>query len=129
MSRSARKSKKFQKFNLELFYFIWNIALFWLQNRNKSVIIFANFVRLRERELKQPLSLKRGRINYSFIFDTKNKSYCTDLVGKAYSEIGVNLNKDKLTTSVYDLLISSDTYISYYYCKDGNGVKHIYYLV
>ena len=83
----------------------------------------------RKKVLSKAMSLVGDPYNYSFIFDTKNKSYCTDLVGKAYSEIGVDLNKDKLTTSVYDLLISDETYISYYYFKDSNGIKHIYYLV
>ena len=67
--------------------------------------------------------------NYTFFFNTKNASYCTDIIGKAYSEIDVNLNKDKLTTSVYDLLISDETYISYYSYKDNNGIKYIYCLV
>lgn len=66
--------------------------------------------------------------NYSFIYDTKNKSYCSDLVSKAYSSIGVDLNKDGFTTSVYDLLVSNDSFISYYHYFDSNGVKHIYYL-
>ena len=64
-----------------------------------------------------------------YFFNTKETSYCTDIIGKAYSSIGVDLNKDKLTTSVYDLLISDETYISYYWCKDNNGIMHIYYLV
>lgn len=66
--------------------------------------------------------------NYSFLFDTKNKSYCSDLVSKVYSSIGINLNKDGFTTSIYDILISSETYISYYRYFDSNGVEYIYYL-
>ena len=67
--------------------------------------------------------------NYTFFFNTKNTSYCTDIIGKAFKEAGVNLNKDGLTTSVYDLLISNKTYISYYCKIDSDGIKHIYYLV
>ena len=64
--------------------------------------------------------------NYSFLFDVNNKAYCSDLVGKAFSSIGVNLNKDGFTTSVYDLLVSSETYICYYQYTDNAGIKHIY---
>ncbi len=66
--------------------------------------------------------------NFSFLFDTKNKSYCSDLVSKIYSSIGINLNKDGFTTSIYDLLISDQTYISYYRYFDSNGIEYIYYL-
>ena len=83
----------------------------------------------RSKVLSKAMALVGEPYNYSFFFNTKETSYCTDIVGKAYSEIGVDLNKDKLTTSVYDLLISEDTYISYYYYMDNKGVKHFYYLV
>ena len=79
--------------------------------------------------LSKAMALVGEPYNYTFFFNTKEASYCTDIVGKAYSEIGVDLNKDKLTTSVYDLLISKDTYISYYYYMDSKGIKHFYYLV
>ena len=66
--------------------------------------------------------------NFSFLFDTKEKSYCTDIISKSFNKIGFNLNKDSFATTVYDLIVSSDTYISYYHYFDNNGVKHIYYL-
>lgn len=66
--------------------------------------------------------------NYSFLFDTKNKSYCSDLLSKIFSKIGINLNKDGFTTSIYDILLSNHTYISYYHYYDSKGIKHIYYL-
>ena len=65
--------------------------------------------------------------NYSFLFDTTNKSYCSDLVAKAYKSIGADLNKDDFTTSIYDLIVTDHTYISYYHYYDSDGVKHIYY--
>ena len=65
--------------------------------------------------------------NYSFIFNTINSSYCSDIISKSFREIGVNLNKDGFATTIYDLICSGDCYISYYHIyKDG--VKHIYYL-
>lgn len=83
----------------------------------------------RSKVISKAMALVGEPYNYTFFFNTKEASYCTDIIGKAYSEIGIDLNKDKLTTSVYDLLVSKDTYISYYYYKDSKGVKHFYYLV
>lgn len=66
--------------------------------------------------------------NKSFFFNTTNSSYCSDLMSKAYSYIGKDLNRDGFTTSIYDLIVSSDTYISYYHYFDSQGVKYVYYL-
>lgn len=89
-------------------------------------------VRMTEEERRtivaRGLALAGDPYNYSFLFDTKNKSYCSDLVGKAFASIGVNLNKDGFTTSIYDLLVSNETYITYYRYFDKDGVQHIYYL-
>ena len=65
--------------------------------------------------------------NFSFIFDTINTSYCTDILSKAFHKYA-DLNKDGFATTIYDLICTSDTYISYYHYFDSNGVKHIYYL-
>ena len=70
----------------------------------------------------------RDGYNYNlFMLDTVNKSYCTDIISKSYSKVGINLNKDGFITTNLDLLCSNDLYISYYhvYKKD---VKYIYYL-
>lgn len=83
----------------------------------------------RHQVVSKAMALVGEPYNYSFFFNTKETSYCTDIIGKAFKETGVNLNKDKLTTSVYDLLISDYTYISYYAKIDHKGIKHIYYLV
>lgn len=66
--------------------------------------------------------------NSSFLFNTTNSKYCTDMMSQAFSYIGKNLNRDSFSTSVFDLIVSQDTYISYYHYYDGNGVKHVYYL-
>ncbi len=65
--------------------------------------------------------------NYAFIFDTVDKSYCSDLISKAYNRVGYNLNKDGLATTIYDLIASQDCYIFYYH-KYIDGVKHVYYM-
>ncbi len=89
-------------------------------------------VKMSESERKEVISMAVSLLgdpyNYSFIFDTTNKSYCSDLVSKAYKKIGVNLNKDDFSTSIYDLIVSGEAYISYYHYFDSKGVKHIYYL-
>ena len=94
--------------------------------------IMALRVDINESEKKEVLSnsasLMGDPYNFSFIFDTENKSYCSDIVSKAYSKVDKNLNKDGFTTSVYDLIVSSDTYLSYYHYYDSNDVLHIYYL-
>ena len=66
--------------------------------------------------------------NYSFIFNTKKSIYCSDLVSRSAKPLGYNLNKDNGTTSIYDLIVSKDTYIFYYHYVDNNGIKHVYYL-
>lgn len=82
----------------------------------------------RAKVLARGLSLAGDPYNYSFLFNTKNTSYCSDLVAKAFDSIGVNLNKDSFTTSIYDLLISGETYITYYHYFDNAGVEYVYYL-
>lgn len=65
--------------------------------------------------------------NYSFTFDNVNKSYCSDLISKAYKTVNIDFNKNGFWTTIYDLIDSSDCHISYYhYFKDG--IKYIYYL-
>lgn len=104
---------------------------YWM---NKTVFkeMMALRVKMTESEKKEVLSNSSALLgdpyNFSFIFDTENKSYCSDIVSKAYSKVGANLNKDGFTTSVYDLIVSSDTYLSYYHYYDNNNVLHVYYL-
>lgn len=84
--------------------------------------------RERKKVLSEAMALLGDPYNYAFIWDTDQKSYCSDLISKVFKKIDVNLNKDGFTTSVYDLLVSNESYISYYHYIDNNGVKHIYYL-
>lgn len=73
-------------------------------------------------------SLVDDPYNYSFIFDIDNTSYCSDLIAKCYAKIGKDLNKDSFATTIYDIIVSGDVYISYYHYFDSDNVKHIYYL-
>ncbi len=67
--------------------------------------------------------------NYSFIFNTTNTSYCSDIISKAYLGAGINLNNDKFATTIQDLIVSNKTYISLYKTVDSDNITHIYYLV
>lgn len=66
--------------------------------------------------------------NYTFIFNQKDTYYCTDLISRSYEKVGINLNHDLLGSTVHDLIVSSNTYISIYNYIDKNGIRHIYYL-
>lgn len=52
--------------------------------------------------------------NYSFIFNTKNSYYCTDLVSRSYLENGIKIDYDGLTTTGSDMILSKNTYLIYY---------------
>jgi len=88
-------------------------------------------VKLSDKEIDEVMSncasMLNDPYNFSFIFDTINNSYCTDILSKAFIKYA-NLNKDGFATTVWDLICSGDTYISYYHYFDNAGVKHIYYL-
>lgn len=73
-------------------------------------------------------SLLGDPYNMSFFFNTTNSNYCSDIISKGFMSIGKDLNKDGATTSIWDLIVSNDAYISYYHYFDSDGVKHIYYL-
>ena len=65
--------------------------------------------------------------NISFLFDTKNKTYCSDLITKVFSSVGIDTNKDGYFTTIYDIITTEELYITYYhYYKDG--IKYIYYV-
>ena len=66
--------------------------------------------------------------NETFFFNTKDTSYCSDVISKGFKTIGKNLNPDGVTTSIWDLIVAKDTYITYYHYFDSDGVKHVYYL-
>lgn len=88
-------------------------------------------VKMTEREKKEMLSYAQTLVgdpyNYSFLFDTTNKKYCSDLVSKSFKKINKNLNKDSFATTIQDLVISDETYISFYQYFE-NDVRYIYYL-
>ena len=88
-------------------------------------------VNLSDNEIDEVISNSVGLVgdkyNYSFLFDTDIKSYCSDIVTKAFLKVGVNLNKDSFATTIYDLIVADQTYISYYsYYSDD--ILNVYYL-
>ncbi len=77
---------------------------------------------------------KKSQYNFLFILFTRNKYYCTDMVSRAYESIQTesgkqkyNLNRDVIAVTVNDLILSKNTYISYY-VTTRNNVKHVYYI-
>ncbi len=82
---------------------------------------------------------KVGKNLYNFLFflDMKYKFYCTDLVSRAYQSVMVEeskqrnyskaLNDDRFITSVNDLILSDETYITFY-AEIIDDIWHIYYL-
>lgn len=75
--------------------------------------------------------------NFLFFLDMKYKFYCTDLVSRAYQDVMVEskhqkkyakaLNDDRFITSVNDIVLSRDTYMTFY-IEIKDDITHIYYL-
>jgi len=75
--------------------------------------------------------------NFTFFLDLKYKYYCTDLVSRAYQDVMVDpddqrnysraLNDDRFITSVNDLILSKETYMTFY-VENVDGITNIYYL-
>ncbi len=67
------------------------------------------------------------KYNKTFIFNTKDRYYCTDLISRAWEKVGIDLNYDGFYCSVQDIVCSDETYISFYkVCK--KDVNYYYYL-
>lgn len=79
----------------------------------------------------------RSLYNFLFFFDMKNKFYCTDYISRSYRHAINHTEKDEtfpktlndngFVTTVNDLILSEDTYISVY-VENKDGIRHIYYL-
>ena len=67
------------------------------------------------------------KYNHSYIFGTKNKYYCSDLISRAWQTAGIDLNYDGFYCSIQDIICSSKTYISFYKLEK-NGIDYYYYL-
>jgi len=71
--------------------------------------------------------------NFIFFLNTRYRYYCTDLVSRAFREVSrttnrrVNLNQDGFITSVNDIILSSDVYITIL-LQTVNGIRHVYFL-
>ena len=75
--------------------------------------------------------------NFLFALDMEYKYYCTDLVSRAYQSVMVEterqrnfaraLNDDRFITSVNDIILSDETYLTFY-VEVIDEIWHIYYL-
>lgn len=77
----------------------------------------------------------KAQYNFQYIINRKNRYYCTDMMERAYASITksdgkpkYNLNNDGVAVTVNDLILSKDTYLSFYVKTDKDNVKHIYYI-
>lgn len=80
------------------------------------------------------LEEKEAQYNFWFVLNTKNKYYCTDLVSRAYESLRTDegdqkykFNRDGIAVTVNDLVLSKNTYISYY-VTTKNNIKYVYYI-
>lgn len=81
------------------------------------------------------LAEQKAQYNFFFVLNTKNRYYCTDLVTRAIEKIDdidgtqkFDFNKDGFAVTINDMILSKDTYISFYVRTDKNDVKHVYYI-
>ncbi|MFP4187131.1 MAG: hypothetical protein ACLFSU_03055 [Acholeplasmataceae bacterium] len=75
--------------------------------------------------------------NFLFFLMMEKRYYCTDLVSRAYQHVMVEeerqrnysqaLNDDGFITTVNDLILSNETYVTSFY-EVIDGVAHVYYL-
>lgn len=77
--------------------------------------------------LKKAISMLGDPYNLTFITNTKNTHYCSDLVTKTFKSVGKNTNYDGFATTIYDLLVSSSTEIVGYKEFDPNTQISSYY--
>ena len=91
----------------------------------------------REKATKKAEDMLGDPYNYTFVLNTKNAHYCTDILSKAYAVVDKDLNEDTFITTAQDIIISKDTYIFIYKeenktIKDENnklrGTHTVYYL-
>ena len=106
---------------------------YWINDRTFKETIGLRMNGITDEQKDELMSIISGELgdyyNFSFgLFESKSKSYCSDLISKAYNRIGYDLNKDKFFTTIYDLVVSPDCYISYYHYFDSDGVKYVYYI-
>lgn len=84
-----------------------------------------------EKAVEYANSVVGVKYNFTFVFNRKNSFYCTDLISRAFGKeanLDFNLDQDGIATSCNDLVLSNDTFITYFmYYKDG--IKHLYYAV
>lgn len=74
------------------------------------------------------LDLLGYQYNYMFMFYSKNKYYCTDLISRVLMKNGIRVNYDSFYTTGNDLIVSNETYIIFLCERIKEGYFNIYYL-
>lgn len=76
------------------------------------------------------VSLLGQPYNFSFVFGIERRKYCSDIVSASYRTLGIDLNYDGLATTVLDLMVSNQIYMTYYsYYNNETETKDTYILV
>lgn len=104
---------------------------FWMNNEYRNSVIGLRVHSSEEQRkiaVNHAISLFGDFYNYSFIFNTKNTHYCSDIMSKAWLRAGINLNHDLVATTVLDLIVAPETYLFMYKYVDSQNVTHIYYI-
>ena len=105
---------------------------YW-NNLNYTYSYIVLRVKLTEEEKKivfnKMVSMLGDNYNLTFLLNTKESHYCSDLMTKAFKEVGINLNQDGFITTMYDIITSRSTKIVMYKEYDKNlGVEKYYYV-
>ncbi len=106
------------------------ISTYWNEEyyRNQIVCLRVKASREEKREAFHNIADCIGKkYNKTFLFNTKNRYYCTDLISRAWEKVGYDLNYDGFYCSVQDLICSDKTYISFYKEYKEN-VAYYYFL-
>lgn len=101
-----------------------------LEYTNSYIVLRVN---LTEEEKKivfnKMVSMLGDDYNLTFLLNQRENHYCSDLLTKAFKEVGINLNQDGFITTMYDIITSRDTKIVMYKEYDKqNGIENYYYV-
>lgn len=77
--------------------------------------------------MNKAVSMLGDPYNVSFIFNTRDTHYCSDLIMKIFREVGMFLNYDGFVTTIYDLIMSEDTDIVMYKEYNPHSKVESYY--
>ena len=103
---------------------------FWNDNKYRSEVIGLR-LKIDDDKIKSVFEEMTKQLdkkyNNTFIFNTKNTYYCSDLITRSFEKFGYDINYDGFYSSIQDIICSDLTYISFYK-KYSKGITYYYYL-